>query len=140
MNTDHLNTSLATLEASLIHLKKAKPHSIDYEIYRNATIKGFELSLETAGKLLRKALKTYVENPQALDKLTFKDLLRTATKHQLFSVDGAERWMQYRDNRNNTAHDYGIEFAEGTLKLPPHFIEDARELEQKLHAIGENIA
>ncbi|MEO7119640.1 MAG: hypothetical protein ABIY62_01010 [Ginsengibacter sp.] len=39
-----------------------------------------------------------------------------------------ERWLQYRDNRNSTAHDYGVNFAAETLILLPQFIADATSL------------
>jgi len=42
------------------------------------------------------------------------------------------RWFAYRDNRNNTAHDYGKGFAEDTLALMPTFLADARALETTL--------
>ena len=42
--------------------------------------------------------------------------------------DAVERWLRYRDNRNDTAHDYGEDFAEATLRLLPSFIEDAKAL------------
>ena len=42
--------------------------------------------------------------------------------------DAVERWLRYRDNRSDTAHDYGEDFAEATLKLLPDFIVDARAL------------
>lgn len=130
LNTDHLSQRISTLEASLELLKQAKPNSINYEVFRNATVKGFELSLETAGKLLRKALKTYIANPREVDELTYKDLFRHAAKHGLLDTKAVERWFKYRDNRNETAHDYGIAFAHTTLKLLPSFLEDARALEQ----------
>jgi hypothetical protein len=38
----------------------------------------------------------------------------------------------YRDNRNNTAHDYGVGFAEETLTLLPEFLADARRVEATL--------
>ena len=57
LNTDHPLRCIHTLESSLALLKTAKPDSIDYEVFRNAEVKGFELVLETSGKLLRKALK-----------------------------------------------------------------------------------
>ncbi|MCY3691217.1 MAG: nucleotidyltransferase substrate binding protein [Chloroflexota bacterium] len=60
--------------------------------------------------------------------MTFKDSFRHAAKHGLISVEACERWFAYRDNRNDTAHDYGADFAETTLKLLPTFIVDAREL------------
>jgi hypothetical protein len=47
-------------------------------------------------------------------------------------TDEVQRWFAYRDNRNNTAHDYGVGFAEDTLKLMPGFISDARRLEVTL--------
>lgn len=34
----------------------------------------------------------------------------------------------YRDNRNETAHDYGMDFAEATLPKLPAFAADARAL------------
>jgi len=87
------------------------------------------LTLETAGKLLRKALKAYTGRPREVDALTYKDLLRHAAKHDLMNTDAVERWFGYRDNRNNTAHDYGVGFAEDTPALLPCFIADARSLE-----------
>lgn len=132
LSTDHLLQCITTLESSLVHLHKAKPDSIDYEIFRNAAIKGFELTLETAGKLMRKTLKLYTGNPRAVDELTYKDILRDAHKHGLLNAEEVERWFKYRDNRNDTAHDYGKAFAEETVKLLPHFLTDVRELLSKL--------
>ncbi len=50
------------------------------------------------------------------------------------AIDSAaiQRWFAYRDNRNNTAHDYGHGFAEETLTLLPGFLRDARAIETKL--------
>ena len=95
-------------------------------------LKGFELTLETAGKLLRKALKAYIGNPRTVDELTYKDLFRHANKHGLLEAPAVERWFAYRDNRNDTAHDYGIAFVKTTLKLLPKFLEDAKALQKIL--------
>ena len=48
-----------------------------------------------------------------------------------------ERWLRYRDNRNDTAHDYGEGFAETTLKLLPGFIVDARALVEIVGKAGD---
>jgi hypothetical protein len=40
------------------------------------------------------------------------------------SLETVERWFKYRDNRNNTAHDYGEGFALQTLVLIPAFLLD----------------
>jgi nucleotidyltransferase substrate binding protein (TIGR01987 family) len=132
INTDHYARCIRTLDTSLIQLNKAEPESIEYEVFRNAVVKGLELTLETAGKLLCKALKSYTGSPRDVDAMTYKDVLRHAAKHDLISTDEVERWFAYRDNRNNTAHDYGVGFAEETLKLLPAFVADARALEATL--------
>lgn len=132
LRTEHLSHCLLTLEKSVQQLEQSPKDSIDYEVYRNATVKGFELALETTGKLLRKALKTYTGNPRAVDELIFKDVFRHAAKHGLLDTAAIERWFVYRDNRNNTAHDYGVGFAEETLALLPGFLADARRVEATL--------
>lgn len=48
------------------------------------------------------------------------------------TLEAVERWFTYRDNRNNTAHDYGEGFAKQTLVLLPSFIADAQMLESGL--------
>lgn len=132
MNTKHLERCIQTLEHSLKMLKQNEPGSIEYEIFRNATVKGFELTLETSGKLLRKALKPYFANSPAVDALTYKEVFRHASKHGLLRAEEVERWFNYRDNRNTTAHDYGESFAEETLTLLPDFIADARKLQEQI--------
>lgn len=132
LSTTHYARCIQTLESSLGFLQKAEVDSIDFEIFRNAVVKSFELTLETAGKLLRKALKTYIGNPRAIDQLNYKDVLRHAAKYGLLSTGEVTRWFAYRDNRNNTAHDYGKGFAEETLTLIPAFLTDARALETTL--------
>jgi hypothetical protein len=120
-------------------LEKAEPESTEYEIFRNAVVKGYELALETSGKLLRKALKQFTGSPRNVDELAFKDVFRLALKHGLLpDANAVERWFLYRDNRNNTAHDYGIGFARDTLSLLPGFLKDVRALEECLRGKSEN--
>lgn len=132
LNTDHLQRCIRTLESSLALLNQANEDSIEYEVFRNAVVKGFELVLEISGKLLRKSLKAYDGSPKAVDELVYKDVLRHAGKHGLMGPEEIERWFAYRDNRNNTAHDYGEGFAQLTLALMPGFLDDARRIEATL--------
>ncbi len=128
INTDYLERCLLTLERAIDGINSCEAGTIDYEMYRNATIKGFELTLETSGKLLRKAIKPYFSGSKKVDQLVFKDIFRYAAKHGLLTIAEVERWHCYRDNRNTTVHDYGEEFAEETLKLMPGFVNDVRSL------------
>ena len=92
------------------------------------------MTLEQDGNLLRKKLLPYFPSKQALDKLTFKNLFRSAFQYSLLSEDEVNRWMLYRDNRNDTAHNYGEEFALYTLTLISDFINDSKRLIEVLHA------
>ena len=132
LNFDNLARCIQTLSRSLYHLENSEPDGDDYEVYRNAVIKGFELTLETSGKLLRKVLSEYMANPQVVNSLVFKDVFRQAAHYNLMSLEEVERWFAYRDNRNNTAHDYGVEFAEKALNLIKNFLDDSRQLHQTL--------
>jgi len=128
INVDYLNLCIQTLEAAFEQLQQIEQGEIAYNIYRAASMKEFEIILEQSGKLLKKRLSEYFASNKAVDKLTFKDIFRQAAKHAVIDIDTCERWFEYRDNRNNTAHDYGEQFAESTLKLLPNFIVDAKAL------------
>jgi nucleotidyltransferase substrate binding protein (TIGR01987 family) len=137
INTEHLKRCLETLENSIILIHKAEKGGIDYEIFRNAVVKGYELTLEVSGKLLRRAIKPFFANPREVDSLSFKDLFRHGAKHGILTAEEVERWFKYRDNRNTTAHDYGEGFAEETLVLMPDFILDVKRLLERLDNAGD---
>ncbi len=128
LNTEYLSRCIETLEKAYILIRQTKEGTIDYEMYRNSLVKGFEMTLEQSGKLLRKRIVPYLSSKKAADTLTFKDLFRHAYKYSLINNEEAERWMKYRDNRNNTAHDYGRAFAEETLCLIDGFLRDVKNL------------
>ena len=128
LNTEYLTRCIETLEKAYTLIKQTKEGTVDYEMYRNSLVKGFEMTLEQSGKLLRKILVPYLSSKKAADSLTFKDLFRHAFKYSLITNEEAERWMKYRDNRNNTAHDYGRAFAEETLLLIDDFLKDVKKL------------
>ena len=143
LTVDHLLRTAATLEQALVALK-ATPlpgdSSVLYDLYRNAAIKTFELSLETAGKLLRKALKAFGGSPRSVDALVFNDVLRSAGKHAMMDQAAVARWLAYRVNRNTTAHDDGAGFADETLKLLPAYLQDVRQLATKLQEVFDAAA
>lgn len=136
LSVQHLRHTADTLEQALIHLKATPTdNTVLYDLFRNACIKSFELSLETSAKLLRKLLKLYAGSPKEIDRLVFNDVFRTAYKHDILDETSIERWLNYRANRNNTAHDYGVAFAEKTLMLLPDYLNDVRDLADKMEQI-----
>lgn len=141
IDTGYYERCIKTLENAYTLLSKENPDTIDYDMYRSACIKEFEIILEQSGKLLRKVLTPYFHSSKEVDKLYFKELFRHAVLRSLITDETCQRWLEYRDNRNNTAHDYGINFAEDTLALLPGFIADSQELaemiKQQSHAAEE---
>lgn len=135
---EYLDKCIATLNRAYSFLLKADPNEIEFELYRSACIKEFEIILEQSGKLLRKRLRSYLHSIKAADKLIFKDVFRHAALRGLLTDEEVERWLNYRDNRNNTAHDYGVNFAEETIVLLPQFIEDATNLASLLKSTNEH--
>ena len=125
INTEYLQKCIDTLQKSYDLIESVSKDSIEYEVYRNSIVKGFEITLEQSGKLLRKKITPFLASKKDADRLTFKDIFRHAQKYSLINEEETERWMKYRDNRNNTAHDYGQAFAEETLlliRLPDRFL------------------
>ena len=133
-----LRRCLSTLEHALAELGRSDPDDIAYDVFRAACVKEFEIVLEQSGKLLRKRLAPFFASNRQVDHLVFKDIFRHAAKHGLIEPAACERWMEYRDNRNETAHDYGAAFAEATLKLLPDFISDAKHLADVIEEVDRD--
>ncbi len=128
INTEFLARHIRTLAKALDLFNQSDRNNIEYDMYRSACVKEFEIILEQSGKLLKKRLKPYFHSSKEVHRLFFKDIFRHAAGHGIITVEEAERWLQYRDNRNTTAHDYGAGFAEETLRLLPQFIEKMRKV------------
>jgi nucleotidyltransferase substrate binding protein (TIGR01987 family) len=129
IDTTYFARCIQALKRAYEKIAELDDSDFDYDIYRAACVKEFEIILELAGKLLKKVLRQYMATHKAADQLYFKEIFRKAALHSIITIEEAERWLEYRDNRNTTAHDYGESFAEETLKILPHFIMDATSLE-----------
>jgi len=105
-----------------------KPKRCTIEIYRAACVKEFERVLEQSGRLLKRRLRPFFASNRQADELYFNDIFRYAAKHCLIDDPASERWLEYRACRNETAHEYGENYAERTLALLPRFIADAEAL------------
>jgi nucleotidyltransferase substrate binding protein (TIGR01987 family) len=134
INTDYFTRCINTLDRAFTTLQTLSKDDELHDIYRAACVKEFELILEQAGKLLKKRLSPFFANSKEADTLSFKDVFRYAAKHGLIDVAASERWFVYRDHRNETAHDYGVGFANQTLLLLSQFVQDAKQINQLLQS------
>ncbi len=128
IDTSYLKKCNLALTRAYSYLNRYSENDVEYEIYRSAVIKEFEIILEQSGKLLKKILRAYLHSNRAVDRLVFKDIFRQAGLHGLLSIDEVQRWLKYRDNRNSTSHNYGAFLANETLILIEEFIIDVEHL------------
>ena len=134
ISTEYLAPCIASLETGVELITQTSPSDKFYDVYRSAVIKEFELTLEQSGKLLKKVLRPYFESNRKADELRFRQGFCHAVKFGVIAPDMCERWLVYRNNRNDTAHDYGKAFAEQTLPLLPDFVTDVKDLLEILKA------
>jgi len=134
IDTTYISRCNLALAKAYEQLQNYTIDDIEYDIYRSAIIKEFEIILEQSGKLLKKRLKPYLHTNKAVDRLVFKDIFRQAGLHGLLDINEVERWLEYRDNRNNTSHDYGAELANEILVIIEQFIIDSKVLIEVINA------
>jgi len=128
IDTTYVRKCIGTLGKAYRLIVETGENDPHYDLYRSEVVKEYEIILEQCGKLLRKALKPYFHSSMEVDRLYFKDVFRHAVLRGIIADEACERWLTYRDNRNDTAHDYGAQFANETLQLIPQFIVDANGL------------
>ena len=119
-----LERCLSTLRRAHARLVVTDATNDDHDLFRAACVKEFELILEIVVRLLRKVLREYVTSTRELNDMPFKQILRLAAQHGLFSLDEVDHWLLHRDNRNTSAHEYGMQFAEKIISHLPTFISD----------------
>ena len=82
--------------------------------------------LEQSGKLLGKRMAAYSASYRQADRLNCSGLFCHGVKYCPLACDSVERWLRHRDNRHDTAHNYGEDLAETTLKLLRTFVKHTK--------------
>ena len=114
--------ALASLERAITRSTAAPK---DEEL-RDAVIQRFEYSYELSWKMLKRHLEQVVPDPGTVDQWSFKELMREAAARGLIAA--VEPWIEYRYQRNMTAHVYDPEKARLVHESARSFIRDARSL------------
>ena len=128
VTTRFLRRCIGSLRFAFDELNQINSLDPRYDVYCAACVKEFELIVELSGKLLRKHLRPFFAHDRRPDRLVFKDVFRYAAKYSRSDTNACERWLLCRDLRNDSAHDYGEDFADAVLKVVPNFIADALSL------------
>lgn len=98
---------------------------------RAGVIQNFEFTYELCWKFMRRWLEvnlgsTYVEG------VTRRELFRLSAENRLLA--DVDRWMEYHDARNETAHTYDEDTAQDVFQTASSFLADAKKLLQALEA------
>jgi nucleotidyltransferase substrate binding protein (TIGR01987 family) len=97
-------------------------HEPDDELARDGVIKRFDYSIDMCWKLMQRYLKDALNTDETQIR-TKRDIFREAARHGL--IDAPERWFNYYDARNKTAHIYRAEIAENVYGKVASFLDDA---------------
>ena len=98
---------------------------------RDGLIQRFEFTYDLAHKMLRRVMEAAAANPEAIDRMSFPELIRTASEQGLLKSDWSE-WRTWREMRNITSHTYDEAKAVQVVVAIPAFLEEARALAARL--------
>ena len=98
------------------------------EYIADSCVKRFEYTLETSWKL---AKKVFIQNYGKTEKeLTMNNIFRLMQGYGF--IENWERWRNYYQKRNDTAHEYNLVKSRKIIEIIPDFLKDTEMLIEKL--------
>ena len=98
---------------------------------KDSCVKRFEYTYETAKKLMNKYLKKEYDKTES--ELSINNIFREM--YGLGLIKNFANWVNYREKRNFTSHEYNIELTYSILDIVPDFIEDTEFLIKNLERV-----
>ena len=102
---------------------------------RDGLIQRFEFTYDLAHKMIRRALEQAAANPDEIDRMSFPELIRTASEQGLIGSDWTA-WRTWREMRNITSHTYDEAKAMLVVEGIPAFLTEAQEVARRLGQSG----
>lgn len=102
------------------------------EELRDGAIQRFEYTYELAWKSLKRVLEIEAASPDAIDLLSFRDLIRLGAERGL--IEEPSEWFAFREDRNISSHTYDEAKAAEVYASALRFRVAARSLLEKLEA------
>ena len=94
-------------------------------------IQRFEFTYELCWKFMKRWLQVNLGSAH-VEGVSRRQLFRLSAEHRF--LDDVDRWMEYHDARNETAHTYDEGTAEDVFDTSQQFLADARKLLKALEA------
>ena len=114
--------ALSSLERAIARSTSAP----DDDEVRDAVIQRFEYCYELSWKMLKRHLEEVMPDPESVDRMSFKELMREAAERGL--ITAVEPWNEYRYQRNFASHGYDEEKARAVHKSALSFLVDSKAL------------
>ena len=130
---------ISSLESAIAQLQKAYDFSISkiavenkdlFEQFRNSTVQCFEFTFELSWKFIKRILELEHPNPQQIDQMDYKDLIREAATRGL--INNPEVWFEFRRLRNISSHAYDRSKAEQVYLASTDFLKESSVLLKNL--------
>lgn len=102
---------------------------------RAGVIQNFEFTYELCWKFIQRWLKENKHLEEADLPRTRKELFRMAARHGL--IDHPERWFDYGNARNITAHIYDANKARVVYEAATRFVADAKAFLDRLERMND---
>ena len=123
----NLEDAYNTLKTCYVDFKTNQDSPL-LEYIADSCVKRFEYTLETAWKL---AKKVFIQNYGKTEKeLSMNNIFRFMQGYGF--TENWERWRNYYQKRNDTAHEYNIVKSRKIIEIIPDFLNDTEMLIEKL--------
>ena len=116
-----LDSALTTADPAVLSHRPPAERAL----MKAGVIQNFEFTYELCWKFMRRWIGANIE-PAIAEGVPRRELFRLAGQNGL--IMDVERWMEYHEARNLTAHTYNTARAEEVLAVVRKFSEDARRL------------
>lgn len=133
LDLSNLKNSLSTLTECYQDYVSQSDEKIKNYI-KDSCVKRFEYTYETAKKIMNKFLKK--EYDKSEKELSINNIFREM--YGLDLIENFENWVDYREKRNFTSHEYNDSQTYVILDLVPQFINDVKYLISGLEGILTN--
>lgn len=108
---------IQTFELAFEQLTRAGESSLEFDMFRDASLQEFDTIMEHTGKILRKMLLQFVHSRAVLKSLPYKDIYRKSGQYGLIGVEQIEQWLLFHENRCTPGTEVGERFVQETLPL-----------------------
>ncbi len=126
LDTTSFERAVDSLQSAL-----AQYDIIPNDFIRDSCIQRFEYAYELSWKMLKRFLKMTEPSADAIDEMTFPELIRTGSEKGLLLTDWG-RWKDFRKARNITSHGYDAAKADKVFSRLPAFLDESRYLLKQL--------